>query len=298
MPAFARAMEPLVDRRIIDLYDEYTHRPLPRRVFLRRLAGLAGGTAAAAALLPVLENNYALAATVDPGDPRLATQSIAYPGATGEIKAYLATPASGARRRAGVIVVHENRGLNAHIEDVARRIALEGFTALAPDLLSPLGGTPASEDEARAAIGRLDRDGAVRDLVAAVGYLKARPDAAGPVGVVGFCWGGLMANLLAVASPDLAAAAPFYGRVPPAAEVPRIKAKLLLHYAGNDAGVNAGIAGYEAALKAANISYEKYVYEGVEHAFHNDTNSARYNKAAAELAWTRTVAFLKANLRA
>ncbi len=287
-----------MDRRIIDLYDEYTHRPLPRRVFLRRLATLAGGTAGAAALLPLLENNYALAAIVDPDDARIAARSIAYPGATGEIKAYLATPASATGRRAGVIVVHENRGLNPHIQDVARRVALEGFTALAPDLLSPVGGTPANEDEARAAIGKLDREAAVRDLVATVAYLKGRPDAAGPVGVVGFCWGGLMANLLAVASPDLAVAVPFYGRVPPAADVPKIKAKLQLHYAGNDAGVNAGIAGYEAALKGANVSYEKYVYEGVEHAFHNDTGSARYDEAAARLAWSRTVAFLKTNLRA
>jgi carboxymethylenebutenolidase len=286
-----------VDPRIIRLYDEYTHKPLPRRVFLERLAVLAGGTAAAMTLLPLLENNYASAAIVDPADARLATGTVAFKGATGDVRGYLATPKSGPAKRAGVIVVHENRGLNAHIEDVARRVAVAGFTALAVDLLSPVGGTPANEDAARAAIGGLDRAATVRNLVAAVGYLKSRPDAAGPVGAVGFCWGGEMVNRLAVNAPDLAAAVPYYGQVPPAAEVPKIKAKLLLQYAGNDSGVNAGIPGYEAALKAAGVSYEKHVYEGVEHAFNNDTGAARYNKAAADLAWSRTIAFFNATLQ-
>jgi carboxymethylenebutenolidase len=286
-----------MDRRIIELYDEYTHRPLERRVFLERLAVLVGGSAAAYALLPLLENNYARAALVDPTDARLATSMIAYKGASGDVRAYLATPKGGPARRAGVVVIHENRGLNPHIQDVARRVALEGFTALAPDALSPLGGTPANEDEARAAFGRLDRELAVRNFVAAVAYLKARPDAAGPVGAVGFCWGGGMANLLAVSAPDLAAAAPFYGLVAPAADAPKIKAKLQLHYAANDSRINAGIPGYEAALKGAGVAFEKHLYDGTEHAFHNDTGAARYNKAAAELAWSRTIAFFKANLR-
>ena len=287
-----------VDPRIIRLYDEYTHRPLERRVFLERLAGLAGSAAAAYALLPLLENNYALAAIVDPADGRVATSRIMYKGASGDVRGYLATPKPGAAKRAGVIVIHENRGLNPHIEDVARRVALEGFTALAPDLLTPVGGTPIDEDAARAAIGKLDRNEAARNLVAAVAYLKSRSDATGRVGAVGFCWGGGMANVLAVQAPDLTAAVPFYGLVAPTADVPKIKAKLQLHYAANDARINAGIAEYEAALKAAGVAYEKHIYEGTEHAFHNDTGAARYNKAAAELAWSRTIAFFKTNLRA
>ena len=286
-----------MDPRIIRLYDEYTHKPLERRVFLERLAVLAGGTAAAMTLLPLLENNYAQAAIVDPADPRVATSTVMYKGATGDIRAYVAVPKAGPPRRAGVIVIHENRGLTPHIQDIARRVAVDGFTALAVDLLSPIGGTPANEDEARAAFGRLDRADAVRNLVAAVVYLKGRPDAAGPVGAVGFCFGGGMCNLLAVAAPDLAAAVPFYGSAPPVADVPMIKAKLQLHYAGNDPRINAGIPDYEAALKAARVSYELFVYEGAEHSFNNDTAGARYNKAAADLAWSRTIAFFKANLK-
>lgn len=285
-----------MDPRIVRLYDDYTHAPLDRRVFLERLARLAGRTAAASALLPLLENNYARAAIVDPADARLAAETITYRGASGDVRAYIAAPKTGPARRAGVIVVHENRGLNPYVEDVARRVALQGFTALAPDLLSPLGGTPADEDAARTLIAKLGRTGATPDLVAAVGYLKARPDAAGPVGAVGFCWGGGMVNQLAVHEPGLAAAVPFYGLVPAAADVPRIKAKIQAHYAGNDERVDAGIPGFEAALKAAGVSYEIYVYAGAEHAFHNDTNAARYNKLAAELAWSRTIAFLKQTL--
>jgi carboxymethylenebutenolidase len=285
-----------VDPRIIRLYDEYTHTPLERRVFLERLAGLAGGTAAAMALLPLLENNYAQAAIVDPADARLTTGTVTYKGATGDIRGYLATPRSGPAKRAGVIVIHENRGLNAHIQDIARRVAVEGFTALAVDLLSPLGGTPANEDDARAAIGKLGRADTVRNLVAAVAYLKGRPDATGAVGAVGFCWGGGMVNLLATAAPDLAVAVPFYGLVAPNADVPKIKAKLQLHYAGDDPRINAGIPEYEAALKTAGVSYEKHMYAGTQHAFNNDTGAARYNKAAADLAWSRTIAFFKANL--
>lgn len=285
-----------MDPRIIELYDDYTHRPLERRVFLERLATLAGGTAAAMALLPFLENNYARAALVDPADGRIATSTIDFKGATGEIRGYLAVPKSGPAKRAGVIVIHENRGLNPHIQDVARRVAIGGFTGLAPDMLTPLGGTPPDEDAARAAIGRLDRADAVRNLVAAVAYLKSRSDATGAVGAVGFCWGGGMVNLLAVAAPDLTAGAPFYGLVAPAADVPKIKAKLQLHYAGNDPRINAGITEYEGALKASKVSYELFVYEGAEHAFHNDTAGARFHKAAAELAWSRTMAFFRKTL--
>ncbi len=285
-----------MDRRIIALYDEYTHKPLERRVFLRRLAALTGSTAAAFAVLPALENNYAQAAIVEPGDARVTAGMINYPGASGGLRAYLATPTSGPAKRAGVIVIHENRGLNAHIEDVARRLAVDGFTALAPDLLSPLGGTPADEDTARSLIAKVDRVVAVRDLVAAIPYLKGRPDSNGKVGAVGFCWGGSMTNQLAVNAPDLAAAVPFYGSVASADDAAKIKAPLMLHYAGNDKRINDGVPSYEAALKAAGVPYELHMYDNVEHAFHNDTAGARYNKAAAELAWSRTVAFLKKNL--
>jgi len=286
-----------VDPRIIRLYDEYTHKPLERRVFLERLAVLAGGTAAAMTLLPLLENNYAQAAIVDPADPRVATSTVTYKGQTGDIRGYLAVPKAGPAKRAGVIVIHENRGLTPYQQDLARRLAVDGFTGLAVDLLSPMGGTPANEDEARAGIGKLERADAVRNLVAAVAYLKSRPDATGAVGAVGMCWGGGMCNLLAAAAPDLAAAVPFYGPVPPVIDVPTIKAKLQLHYAGNDPRINAGIPDYEAALKAARVSYEVFMYEGAEHAFHNDTAGVRYNKVAADLAWSRTIAFFKANLR-
>ena len=287
-----------MDPRIIHLYDEYTHAPLDRRVFLERLATIAGGTAAASALLPLLENNYAQAAIVDPGDNRLAVSTVTYKGATGDIKAYLATPKAGPATRPGVIVIHENRGLNPHIEDVTRRVALEGFTALGLDLLSPMGGTPRDEDKAREMIGKTDRNDAVRNAAAAIAYLKGRPDAAGPVGATGFCWGGGMVNLLATVAPDLAAGAPYYGVVAPTAEVPKIKGKLQLHYAGNDPRINAGLPEYEAALKKAGVPYQLFVYEGAEHAFNNDTNAARYNKPAADLAWSRTMAFFKETLGA
>lgn len=285
-----------MDPRIIHLYDEYTHAPLDRRVFLERLTTIAGGTAAATALLPLLENNYAQAAIVNPTDARLNISTITYKGATGDIKAYLATPKSGPAKRPGVIVIHENRGLNPHIEDVARRVALEGFSALAVDFLSPMGGTPKDEDQAREMFAKLDRLDATRNAAAAIAYLKGRPDASGPVGATGFCWGGGITNLLAVQAPDLAAAAPYYGLVAPSGDVPKIKAKLQLHYAGNDQRINAGLPEYEAALKKAGVQYQLFVYDGAEHAFNNDTNAARYNKQAADLAWSRTIAFFKQTL--
>jgi carboxymethylenebutenolidase len=284
-----------MDSRIIRLYDEYTHKPLPRREFLDRLAKLAGGAAAASALLPILENNYATAATIEANDPRLATEHLSYKGATGEIRAYVAAEKA-EKKRAGVVVIHENRGLNPHIEDVARRVALLGYTALAPDLLSPSGGTPADEDKARDDIAKLDMPSTTANVVAAVAYLKSRKDSNGKIGVIGFCWGGALTNLVVVKSPDVTAAVPFYGLAPPAAEVKNIKAKLLMNYAGNDERVDSTKPGYEAALKAAGVSYTDYLYPGAEHAFFNDTAGPRYNKAAATLAWSRTVAFFKENL--
>ena len=286
-----------MDPRILRLYDEYTHAPLPRRVFLERLAALAGGSAAAMAILPLLDSNYANAA-VPEDDARLASGWITYRGQSGDIRGYLVAPRGGPAKRAGVVVVHENRGLTPHIRDVTRRVALEGFNALGVDLLTPVGGTPDDEDKARELYARIDAARAHLDVVGAVSYLEKRGDAAGPVGAMGFCFGGGVVNMLATVAPSLDAGVVFYGRQPPLADVPKIRARMLLHYAGNDAGINAGMAAYEAALKAANVRYEQYVYPGVEHAFHNDTSAARYDRAAAELAWSRTVAFLKATLNA
>ena len=285
-----------MDPKIIALYDEYTHAPLPRRVFLERLVALAGSSAAAAALLPMLDNNYANAAVVEPNDSRIGAEvvRIALPGGT--MTAYVATPKDGPARRGGIVVIHENRGLNPHIRDIARRLAVAGFTAAAVDMLYPQGGTPADEDKAREMFSRADRNAAVRDLAAVVDWMKARPDSNGKVGVVGFCWGGAMANLLATASPALVAAVPFYGSAPSSADVPKIRAKLLIHYAGNDPRVNATWPDYDAALKAAGVDHRAYFYEGAEHGFNNDTAGARYNAAAADLAWKRTLAFFEANL--
>ncbi|MBK6804843.1 MAG: dienelactone hydrolase family protein [Betaproteobacteria bacterium] len=285
-----------MDPKVVALYDEYTHAPLPRRTFLERLATIAGGTAAAYALLPMLENDYARAAIVAPDDARIAVERVPIRLPGGEMRAYVAVPRDGPAKRAGVIVIHENRGLNPHIEDVARRVALAGFTAIGVDMLSAQGGTPADEDRARGMIAKVDRAAAVADLSAVVDWLRARPDANGRVGTIGFCWGGGMANALAAAVPSLDAAVPFYGVAPPSADVARIRARLLLHYAGNDPRINAGIEGYEAALKAAGVAYTAHVYEGTEHAFHSDTAGARYNEAAAKLAWTRTIAFLQSVL--
>ncbi len=281
---------------IIDLYDDYTHARLDRRLFMDRLAALAGGSAAALALLPLLRCNYAKAAIVAPEDARLKTEQITYPGASGEVKAYLARPADAGGKLPGVVVIHENRGLNPYIEDVARRTALEGFIALAPDFLSPIGGTPADEDEARAIITRVDPEDNVANAVAAVAFLEADDRTTGKVGVIGFCWGGGLANQVAVNSPEAGAVVSFYGRQPKPEEAAKIKAPLLLHYAGLDKATNAGIPDYEAALKANQVDYTIYVYKGANHAFHNDTNAARYDKAAAHLAWSRTIDFLKRHL--
>ncbi len=286
-----------MDQKIIDLYDRYTHEPLERRVFLARLAEMTGGVAAALAMVPLLEANQAHAAMVAADDGRITSSRIGYPGTTGEIKGYMARP-KGASKPPAVIVIHENRGLNAHIEDVSRRLALEGFMALAPDLLSPLGGTPANEDTARDMIAKLDTKQTVQNLISTVGYLKKSPNANGKVGAVGFCWGGGMVNELAVNAPDLNAAVAYYGKQPKAEEVKKIQAPLLLHYAGLDTRINEGIPAFEDALKKAKKKYTVYIYEGANHAFNNDTSEARYHKQAAELAWSRTVAFLKENLKA
>jgi len=276
--------------------DEYTKGVLDRQEFLKKLAILAGGTAAAYALLPLLENNDANAEVVPKDDPRLHTEYIEYPGETGKVRAHLARP-KGEAKRPGVIVIHENKGLHPHIEDVNRRVALEGFLAIAPDALSPLGGTPEDTDKARSLIGKLDSQSTLKNYLAAIRYLKTHPLSTGKAGCMGFCWGGGMANQLAVNSPDLAAAVPFYGRQPASEDVPKIKASLLLHYAGLDERINNGIPAFKAALKEASIDYTIYMYEGANHAFHNDTNADRYHQEAAQLAWKRTILFLKEKLK-
>lgn len=284
-----------MNQKIIDLYDAFTHEGMSRRDFLDRLAQLAGSTAAAFALLPLLENNYAFAQTIAEDDGRLVTERVDYDADGVTIGGYLARPTGGERHPA-VIVIHENRGLNPHIQDVARRLAVEGFLAFAPDMLSPLGGTPSDQDEARTLIGRLDADATLSHLAAAVPFLAQHAASTGKVGVIGFCWGGGMVNRLAAAGTSLNAAVAYYGRQLPAANVPRISAPLLLHYAALDERINAGMADYEAALKANNKTSEQHLYEGANHAFNNDTNAARYHEAAATLAWGRTVGFFKRHL--
>lgn len=286
-----------MDQKIINLYDRFTHGGMNRRELLDRLAELAGSTAAAVALLPLLQNDYARAAIVADNDPRLASGRVAYESPKGRINGYLVR-ANAKGRRPVVLVIHENRGLNPHLEDVARRFAVEGYLAYAVDLLSLVGGTPASEDAARELHPKLNQDDAVAALVAAVSFLKSHPESTGKVGAVGYCFGGLMVNRLAASTGALDAGVAYYGRQIPAAQVPDIKAPLLLHYAENDDGVNAGIAAYEAALKANDKKHTLHVYPGTQHAFNNDTGAARYNKAAADLAWGRTLAFFAEHLGA
>ena len=285
-----------MDQRIIDLYDSFTHGGINRREFLDRLAQIAGSSAAALALLPLLQNDYARAAMVPPDDARLAIDSMSYDAAGTPISGTLARLKSKGKRPA-VIVIHENRGLNPHIQDVARRIALEGFLSFAVDMLSPLGGTPADEDKARDMIGTLNADETARRIAAAVPFLERHAESTGKVGAVGFCWGGGMVNRVAVLAPDLKAGIAYYGAQPPAEQVKSIHAPLLLHYAGLDQRINAGIPAYEAALKAAGKHFAVHVYPNVNHAFNNDTSN-RYDKAAADLAWNRTIAFFKGNLGA
>ncbi len=283
-----------MDQRIIDLYDDFTHSVISRRVFLERLAEIAGSAAAAVAILPLLQNDYARAAIVPPGDARLAIDTAAYDSNGLKIRGYLARLKEKGKRPA-VIVIHENRGLNPHIQDVARRLALAGFLSLAVDMLSPLGGTPADEDKARTMIGTLNADETAHRVADAVPFLEHHAESTGKVGVVGFCWGGGVVNRVAVLSPDLKAAVAYYGLQVPAAQVPSITAPLLLHYAGLDKRIDAGIAAYEAALKANHKRFTIYIYPNANHAFNNDTSS-RYDKAAADLAWGRTIAFFKAEL--
>ena len=285
-----------MDQRIINLFDEYTHAPLSRRDFLDRLHKLAGGAALAAAALAVLEPGYAQAATVSEQADDLITEEVTWPGDAGvTMKGYLVHP-KGKKKRGAVVVIHENRGLTPHIKDVTRRVAQAGYLALGVDALSVFGGTPANEDEGRTLIGKLDKQQNLNNYLAALRYLRQRPDSNGKTGCVGFCWGGAMANSLAVHDAQLNTAVAYYGTQPAAPEAAAIKAHLLLHYAGLDERVNAGKDAWAAALKAAGVQYEQYVYEGVNHAFNNDSSPARYNAEAAQLAWGRTLKLFKEQL--
>lgn len=288
--------KPAITQAMIDAYDEYTHLTLDRRRFMEQLTRLAGSGAAAAAIAPMLAASSAQAAIVAEDDPRVKGEDITYPGSGCGMKGYLVKPANQSGKLGTVIVVHENRGLNPHIRDVARRVALEGFVALAPDFMSPAGGTPDDDDKARELFATLDPAQVAANAVATVAYLKGYKDGNGKVGAVGFCWGGGTVNMLAVNSPDLSAAVAYYGMQPKAEDVPRIKAALLLHYAGLDSRTNAGIDAFRKALDAAHVEYTAYVYDGANHAFNNDTSAARYDKKAADLAWERTIAFLKQKL--
>ena len=283
-----------MDQRIINLYDEYTHKPLSRTDFLKRLAILAGSTAAAMTILPMLEVNYANAAVTPQDD--LFTERITYPGINGDMQAYVARPKE-EKPYAAIVVIHENRGLNAHIEDVARRAAKAGYLAIAPNALSSLGGTPENADEARAKFQQLKAEDNLQNFIKVFDYLPSRKDCNGKFGCVGFCWGGAMSNSLAVNVPSLKAAVPFYGRQPSVEDVSKIKAAIQLHYGAMDEGVNKGIAAYEEALKINKVNYELYIYEGAQHAFHNDTAPTRYNEAAAKLAWQRTIDFFGKHLK-
>ncbi len=284
-----------MDQEIINLFDEYTHKPLKRQDFINKLVKLTGSLTAAMTVLPLLEVNYAHAATVSETDDNIVTENITYPGAGTTMKAYLARP-SAPGKYGGVIVIHENRGLNPHIMDVTRRVAKAGFVALGVDALSPFGGTPADEEEARSLFANLDASQNLQNFIKGLEYLKSRPDSNGKTGCVGFCWGGALANQLAVNVPSLQAAVAYYGRQADAQDAGKIKARLQLHYGEMDERVNAGIPAYEEALKKAGINYELFIYKGAQHAFNNDTAPTRYNEAAAKLAWERTLGLFKSTL--
>ncbi|WP_133708639.1 dienelactone hydrolase family protein [Rhizobium sp. BK313] len=285
--------KPIVTQAMINAYDEYTHLTLDRRGFMEKLTKLAGSAGAAAAIAPLLAANKASAEIVAADDSRLETKDVTYPGKGGEMKGYLVRPKGAGGKLGAVIIIHENRGLNPHIRDVARRMALEGFITLAPDFLSPLGGTPEDEDKARDMFTKLDAEQTVANAEASLTYLSKLDGSNGKVGAIGFCWGGGVINRFATKSPELKAGVAYYGAQPAAADVPDIKAALLLHYAGLDERINAGIPAYREALEKDKKTFEIFVYDGANHAFNNDTSAARYDKKAADLAWSRTVAFLK-----
>ena len=283
---------------VLRWFDKYVHGDIDRRGFLNGVARYSVGGVTAAMLLESLSPRFAQAQQVAGSDPRISARYVEFasPDGSGKMRGYLARPANAAGKLPGILVVHENRGLNPHIEDIARRLALDNFVALAPDALSPLGGYPGDEDKARDLFVKLDQAKTRNDFVAAATYLKSLPQTTGRIGVVGFCYGGSIANMLATRMPELGGAVPFYGGQPTGAEAAKIKAPLLLQYASNDERINAAWPAYETALKAAGVKYEAFVYPNTEHGFNNDT-TPRYNPEAAKLAWSRTVAFFNKNLR-
>lgn len=290
--------KPQLDQEIFDLYDHYAHNRIDRRNFMEQLSVYAVGGLTVNALMEYLMPKYFSTLQVQPQDPRLKSEYIEYasPKGGGTIKGLLSRPAGNTKKLPGIVVVHENRGLNPYIEDVTRRAGLEGFIALGPDALTPLGGYPGTDDEGRTMQSKRTRDEMLEDFIAAFEYLKVHPECDGNVGVVGFCFGGWISNMMAVRVPDLKAAVPFYGGQPTAADVPQIKAPLLLHFGSLDTRVNEGWPAYEAALKENNKTYEAYMYENANHGFHNDS-TPRFDKDAAALAWQRTIAFFTKNLR-
>lgn len=287
-----------IKQEVFDLYDDYAHNRIERRDFMQKLSTYAVGGITVSSLMSFLMPDYKGAIQIRQNDPRLKSEYVSYesPKGGGTIKGLLSKPAGATTKLGGIVVVHENRGLNPHIEDVARRAALAGFVSFAPDALTPLGGYPGTDDEGRELQSKLDRNKMLEDFIAAHAFLKNHKDCTGKAGVVGFCFGGWIANMMAVRIPDLAAAVPFYGGQAPGEEVSKIKAPLLLHYASLDMRVNEGWPAYEAALKENKKEYIAYMYPDVNHGFHNDT-TPRYDKAAAELAWTRTVDFFKEKLK-
>jgi carboxymethylenebutenolidase len=285
------------DPTLLELFDQYVHGGVSRRQFLDEAKKFAVGGLTAATILETLSPNYAHAQQVPKDDARLKAEYVTYPSpqGSGNMKAYLARPANTSGKLPGVLVVHENRGLNPYVEDVARRLGVAGFLALAPDALTPVGGYPGDDDKGRELQSKLDGAKIFEDFYAGAQTLKSRPDCTGKIGVVGFCFGGSVSNRLAVRMPELAAAVPFYGGQPPAEDAAKIKAALLIHYAGLDERVNAGWPAYETALKANKVRYTVHFYDGANHGFHNDT-TPRYDKTAATLAWDRTIEFFNKNL--
>jgi carboxymethylenebutenolidase len=286
------------DQDLLILFDAYVHGDIDRRGFLERAARFAAGGITATMLLGLLSPRFAEAQQVQKDDARLKTEYSEYesPKGYGKMRGYLARPAKAKGKLPAILVIHENRGLNPHIEDITRRLALENFMAFAPDALFPLGGYPGTEDEARALFPKLDQAKTREDFVSAVQWLMKRPDSTGKAGVVGFCYGGAMANILATRVPTLAASVPFYGTSPAPEEVAKIKAPLLIHFAENDPRVNASFPPYEEALKANKVNYQAFTYPGTQHGFNNDT-TPRYDPEAAKLAWTRTLEFFNKHLR-